>query len=647
MEQQANKINEEEHQHHAGYEEQDAIMIADEETTRDDEDKGHMDEVGTKYAIVLSELGKISETLEALKDKTRKNRVERAELKQTVVDTQLEMAEGVKEAMRDIREYIDSKFDALEVEKERIEGNMEMLKDGYDELMYHASRKDDVASQGQDDGYEDAKTREPRTRQEKETEKDGYTDGEDDTDGESEDGTKGNFQTPRREPLSRPMFRTRRMNAAPWTPRTPTPDKIREAMKQKQAYKGQKLKGLENYYLFKLQTQSYFKQMGLDHWLYVEPDEAVADELRSEARAYDHFLTNVADDLISYVAETSSTKEVYEMFERMYGPEQNQKQRMIVQQRLVDSKLEDTSDEGVSAYLRSMRKLRTQANNLGSKMDTNEYIGRLIQGLPASAAHIKATLSEKKFASVEACEQSITTQFLLAGSESGQAFSTWKQGQPRFGRPNGGGERNDGKIQCYKCGKWGSHFARNCRGKPALRERPRSNQNNKDDRSDKNDRKGNKDESNANDGVTELSFFTLDIPEDEEGGDQANAQDENLKWLLDSGANVHVCKAKWAFTTYKEQGSRMRTTGGEAIVAGVGTVKVKAGNKILTLKNVRHAPDSHINILSLTNFVQKTEGKAIMGGKEIKLEGSDGSEILVGSKGAGGLYYVSTQIIKD
>ena len=645
MERRSKEMMKKEHEQDAGYEEQDAMIIADEETTRCDEDGGRADDAESTREIVMKELEQLRGTLEALRVKSKNDQTERADLKKSIVDSQLEIFEGVKQAMIDIREYIDNKFDALEAEKERVENDMETLKDGYDELIFRIPSGKQVSSQKADDECGDAMTEEAQARREQKSEEAGYTDGED----ESDEGKDNDFRTPKREPLSRPMFRTRRMNAAPWTPQTPTPDKIREAMKQKQAYKGQKLKGLENYYLFKLQTRSYFKQRGLDHWLFVEPDEAVADEVRSEARAYDHFLTNVADDLVSYVAEADSTKEVFEMFERMYGPEQNQKQRMIIQQRLVETKLEDTSDEGVSTYLKGMRKLRTQANNLGSKMDANEYIGRLIQGLPTTAAHIKATLSEKKFASVEACEQSITTQFLLAGSDRGQAFNTWQQGKPRFGKPNGGGERNhgkpnDGKIQCFKCGKWGSHFARNCRGKPAQKNNHRNNQNDKNDKDGKNDKK---DESNANDGTTELSFFTMDIPKDEEEGAQANAQDENVKWLLDSGANVHVCKEKWAFITYREQGSRMKTTGGEAIVAGTGTVKVKVGKKILTLKNVRHAPDSHINIMSLANFVQKTGGKAVMEGKTIKLEDSDGSEILEGAKGAGGLYYVSTQVIQD
>src|SRR3954463_13096519 len=72
-------------------------------------------------------------------------------------------------------------------------------------------------------------------------------------------------------------------------------------------------------------------------------------------------------------------------------------------------------------------------------------------------------------------------------------------------------------------------------------------------------------------------------------------------WLIDTGANVHVCADASMFSSYKVTGTSpvLMGNGSYATVRGVGTVDLKfTSGKIVRLKNVHHVPSINKNLVS-------------------------------------------------
>ena len=76
---------------------------------------------------------------------------------------------------------------------------------------------------------------------------------------------------------------------------------------------------------------------------------------------------------------------------------------------------------------------------------------------------------------------------------------------------------------------------------------------------------------------------------------------QSIDWLVDTGANIHVCSDILLFTSY--QGERtcsvLMGNGSAAPALGVGTVELKlSSGKIVHLKNVQHVPSINRNLIS-------------------------------------------------
>ena len=72
-------------------------------------------------------------------------------------------------------------------------------------------------------------------------------------------------------------------------------------------------------------------------------------------------------------------------------------------------------------------------------------------------------------------------------------------------------------------------------------------------------------------------------------------------WLIDTGANVHVCADAFIFSSYQATRTSpvLMRNGSHAIVRGVGTVDLKfTSGKTVRLKNVHHVSSINKNLVS-------------------------------------------------
>ena len=83
---------------------------------------------------------------------------------------------------------------------------------------------------------------------------------------------------------------------------------------------------------------------------------------------------------------------------------------------------------------------------------------------------------------------------------------------------------------------------------------------------------------------------------------------QSYDWLIDTGANVHVCADASMLSSYQTTGTSPvpMGNGSHAIVRGVGTVDLKFTlGKTVRLKNVHHVPSINKNIVSGSRLCQE------------------------------------------
>ncbi len=156
------------------------------------------------------------------------------------------------------------------------------------------------------------------------------------------------------------------------------------------------------------------------------------------------------------------------------------------------------------------------------------------------------------------------------------------------------------KQSCWNCGT-GGHFSRDCPSK----KKPQGSA--AADHSGKvNMVMGPKDDdpdasSPGVDALTsDITKYVISIPE-------LFTVYEPNEWLVDTGANVHVCADKLLFVSYQPERGRSVTMGNAsaAKVLGTGRVDLKFPNgRILTLQRVHHVPDIRRNIISGSSLVR-------------------------------------------
>ncbi|VFQ81624.1 unnamed protein product [Cuscuta campestris] len=129
--------------------------------------------------------------------------------------------------------------------------------------------------------------------------------------------------------------------------------------------------------------------------------------------------------------------------------------------------------------------------------------------------------------------------------------------------------------------------------------------------------------------------------------DLINVASDESSWVIDSGAAFHVTSRKDFFTSYTpgDYGVLKMGNDGRSQVVGIGVVvlETKTGMK-LVLKNVRHAPDIRLNLIS-TSVLDDEGYVSTFGDGQCKL--TKGSLIVARGKKCSGLYWTNASVSVD
>ena len=165
---------------------------------------------------------------------------------------------------------------------------------------------------------------------------------------------------------------------------------------------GEKLRGLENYYVWSLKTRSILKAERL--WLITEtkltPDVfpvSIQGEQLTESQletrkaiACRLIITSVADDLISLVADHSDPSEAWNELKAQFASGDHSQILTLMSQL---STLKMFEGDSVEAYLRRARELKSRLSNMGENVTDKQLNLVVLNGLPRSYDSIVGTLS--------------------------------------------------------------------------------------------------------------------------------------------------------------------------------------------------------------------------------------------------------------
>ena len=189
------------------------------------------------------------------------------------------------------------------------------------------------------------------------------------------------------------------------------------------------------------------------------------------------------------------------------------------------------------------------------------------------------------------------------GKDIAHALVTENRGRSKSRSSKGRGKsrsrsKSKGKFKCFYCDKE-CHIKRNCK---AWKNKQKQHKN----------QKMVDDENTA--AVIVLKDEVLAIGQD----DCCTVSNPYVEWVIDLAASCHVTPRNELFTSYKTGNFGRVKMGNDsyANIMGIGDICVRANTEYtLILKNVRHVPDIHLNLISTHVLNKEGYGNYFCNGK--------------------------------
>lgn len=338
----------------------------------------------------------------------------------------------------------------------------------------------------------------------------------------------------------------------------------------------EKLKGRENYDIWKLAAKSYLVIKGL--WKCVDPPQVESNGSTTTATVNPDEDLKARSELTlllhpinySHVEEATSAKEAWDNLKNAFA-DSGTCRRVDTLQRLVTLKLADCSS--MEDYISKMMKYWIKVKTVGFKIES-EIVGSLmLGGLPKEYRPMVLGIENSGKTLTADYVKTILLQDVPFGRRVGGEDSAFvakpKKNWPKK-KNDDGDSRNKSKVQCFECQGYG-HFARKC---PNRTQKPRNAENSN---------------------VLYTSFH-------------ANASSDD--WIIDSGCSAHMTMKKQSLLNLRDVKNKSVTVANNSSIAveGAGEVEleliVENKNSHVTMKNVLYVPDLCANLLSVNQMTK-------------------------------------------
>lgn len=325
----------------------------------------------------------------------------------------------------------------------------------------------------------------------------------------------------------------------------------------------EKLRGRENYDVWKISAKSYLVINGYWSCTTSEATDSSTDAIRDKHdRALSEITLMIEPSLYPYIEGLTSAKQAWEALASAFADTGACRKVSILQQ-WIAVKLNDYGS--MEEYVNSMTNLWNKVKSVGFKIDEEVAASLLLAGLPTEYRPMILAIENTQTA-----DKKLTMDFvknlLLQGStmDSGSkdgASALFVKNKRKFNK------FKHRKVKCFTCG--GPHFAKKCPNK--------------------------RENTETSDIVLMTSLLSNNSPSE---------------WIIDSGASAHMANTTELFINNRDPiKSDVLVANNQRIsVKCSGDVKqkvmTKQGTNEIVIKNVQHVPELCGNLLSVSQIVK-------------------------------------------
>ena len=387
----------------------------------------------------------------------------------------------------------------------------------------------------------------------------------------------------------------------------------------------------------KMKDLLFVKSLHLPVFATSKPDSKSDEVWKFEHQQVCGFIRQWVDDnVLNLVANETDAKTLWDKLEKLYASKTGNNKLFLLKQLM---QLRYKEDIPISDHVNEFQGLLDQLSNVGVKFD-DEILGLwLLNTLPDSWETFRVSHTNSApdgamsldYAKTGIMNEEMRRKTQGSSSSQNELLVAEHRGRQKNRGGDKGRQRSKSKsryknVECHYCHKKG-HIQKNCFKW-------------------KNDQKnGGAGKAEDADRVATTTKDDLVVVFDE---NVVNTISSDVSWVADTGAAVHVTSRRDFFATYTpgKYGSLRMGNNDVSEVVGTGDICLKVGNgSTLRLKDVRHAPDIRMNLISIGRLDEDGFGNGFCDGVW-KL--SKGSLVIArGKKVKSNLYLMQASVSTD
>ncbi|KAG6451136.1 hypothetical protein O3G_MSEX006950 [Manduca sexta] len=308
---------------------------------------------------------------------------------------------------------------------------------------------------------------------------------------------------------------------------------------------------------------------------YADDDKTPPEvRFRNDQKALSKICLTVDGGAITHVRTATTAKIAWDALQTAFE-DKSLGRKLALERKLYRYTLSDFAD--LESYIIAITTTAQDLADIGKKIEDSSLAAIILGGL---TSRYEPLIMALEHSNIEVTSEMVKTKLLSEMSRETERDVPALRSLHKKG------------IICYKCRKPG-HKSPNC---PLKKDKPSFVYNKKEAKRETGLVVNNEEErvTNSKQVITEMSLSALE------------SKDFN-RWIVDSGATVHITpRADWFINYRPIDGGTITVANGEKLAAiGVGDVSIDTNNGVCRISDVVHVPRLNCNLLSVKQVVEK------------------------------------------